>query len=245
MQNPSSSSGGSGAGGGVTNVPLLQRLLHMKSKVEADSAIDRESIVKEPLLPRSVIPEESEIFMSTDQTEGAVTETATTSSTSTDAASGTLMVRSPTAISSELENGASRKPWAMLKDASIKTEGRPLQHHRRRASPARRVQVRQSLVHLRQKTKMYASVDDLSPEYCGLPFVKKLKILNERQKLAELEKAVRSSSLDCGENAEAEFDGNLTRSHSEACAIEYARKLAKLNKVKSSALPMSTVRFVR
>lgn len=66
----------------------------------------------------------------------------------------------------------------------------------------RRLHLKQSLVHLRQQTKMYASVDDLSPEYCGLPFVKKLKILNERQKLAELEKAVRSSSLDCGDTAE-------------------------------------------
>nr|XP_024216111.1 uncharacterized protein LOC106683890 [Halyomorpha halys] len=37
-------------------------------------------------------------------------------------------------------------------------------------------------------SKTYESIDDLSPEYSGLPFVKKLKILNERQKLAELEK---------------------------------------------------------
>ncbi|XP_053950080.1 uncharacterized protein LOC128858115 [Anastrepha ludens] len=46
--------------------------------------------------------------------------------------------------------------------------------------------------------KCYHSVFDLSPEYSGLPFVKRLKILNERQKLAELEKVVqmRSFSLD-------------------------------------------------
>ncbi|XP_036319742.1 LOW QUALITY PROTEIN: uncharacterized protein LOC118734140 [Rhagoletis pomonella] len=46
--------------------------------------------------------------------------------------------------------------------------------------------------------KLYHSVFDLSPEYSGLPFVKQLKILNERQKLADLEKAlqIRSSSLD-------------------------------------------------
>lgn len=48
------------------------------------------------------------------------------------------------------------------------------------------------------KTKIYRSVDDLSPEYSGLPFVKKLKILNERQKIAELESKMigKSFSLD-------------------------------------------------
>lgn len=125
-----------------------------------------------------------------------------------------------TVASSDVEKRgttSAMKPWAMLKNASLTTKDNSSQ----KSSPARKL----------QQTKMYASVDDLSPEYCGLPFVKKLKILNERQKLAELEKAVRSSSLDCGEGAEAEFDGNLTRSHSEACAIEYARKLAKLNQV--------------
>ncbi|XP_058789212.1 uncharacterized protein LOC131663121 isoform X2 [Phymastichus coffea] len=220
-------------------VPLLQRLLHMKSKAEPDALADRESMVaKEPLLPRSVIPEESESFASTDQPDVQPSPKQSSAGSSMDAPA---------------ESGAScarpRQPWAKLKDASIKTNGstRPRSgagyqpHHQQRRSsssaltgPARRLQPqRQSLVHIRQQTKMYASVDDLSPEYCGLPFVKKLKILNERQKLAELEKAVRSSSLDCGENAnaDAEFDGSLTRSHSEACAIEYARKLAKLNKI--------------
>ncbi|XP_044583582.1 uncharacterized protein LOC123264374 isoform X1 [Cotesia glomerata] len=132
----------------------------------------------------------------------------------------------PRKVDKEEESSNSiKRPWEMLKDASIST-----------ATVLSTVQqqvkkeTRRSLVQIRQQTKMYSSVDDLSPEYCGLPFVKKLKILNERQKLAELEKAVRSSSLDCGEATEAEFDGNLTRSHSEACAIEYARKLAKFNK---------------
>ncbi|KAK2587858.1 hypothetical protein KPH14_003955 [Odynerus spinipes] len=141
-------------------------------------------------------------------------------------------------------NGSNaRKPWAMLKDASITattTSSMTKDNSPQRSSPIRRPQVKQqqSLAHLRQQTKMYASVDDLSPEYSGLPFVKKLKILNERQKLAELEKAVRSSSLDCGENPELTgFDGNLTRSHSEACAIEYARKLAKLNQVRAELSP--------
>ncbi|XP_039960543.1 uncharacterized protein LOC120774809 isoform X2 [Bactrocera tryoni] len=52
--------------------------------------------------------------------------------------------------------------------------------------------------HSNESRKSYHSVFDLSPEYSGLPFVKRLKILNERQKLEELEKALqmRSFSLD-------------------------------------------------
>ncbi|KAL1129877.1 hypothetical protein AAG570_012821 [Ranatra chinensis] len=70
------------------------------------------------------------------------------------------------------------------------------------------------------KPKIYKSIDDLSPEYSGLPFVKKLKILNERQKIAELERDqfVRSSSLDSAGSVSEPRE--LTRSHSEAVAIE-------------------------
>lgn len=79
----------------------------------------------------------------------------------------------------------------------------------------------------RGSSKTYQSVDDLSPEYSGLPFVKKLKILNERQKLAELEENVfiRSCSLDLnkaarrGTHSKSGFS-NLTRSLSEATAME-------------------------
>ncbi len=70
--------------------------------------------------------------------------------------------------------------------------------------------------------KMYRSVDDLSPEYSGLPFVKKLKILNERQKLAELESVIqtRSFSLDCTESDNGtDLMEPLIRSHSEASGI--------------------------
>lgn len=71
--------------------------------------------------------------------------------------------------------------------------------------------------------KNYRSVDDLSPEYSGLPFVKKLKILNERQKLAELESVIqttRSFSLDCTDSSNSsEMVEILTRSHSEASCM--------------------------
>jgi hypothetical protein len=97
-----------------------------------------------------------------------------------------------------------------------------------------------NLLRLQQGTKLYMSIDDLSPEYSGLPFVKKLKILNERQKLAELEQKVahvlmRSSSLDSsnavsgtsgcsGDSVDCLIDPmNLTRSHSDASAMQYVR----------------------
>ncbi|KAJ9578163.1 hypothetical protein L9F63_024975, partial [Diploptera punctata] len=88
-------------------------------------------------------------------------------------------------------------------------------------SPQRRT--KPNLLRLQKDTKFYQSIDDLSPEYSGLPFVKKLKILNERQKLAELEQKVahvlmRSSSLDSGNTAGDPM--NLTRSHSEASAMQ-------------------------
>lgn len=69
--------------------------------------------------------------------------------------------------------------------------------------------------------KIYRSVDDLSPEYGGLPFVKKLKILNERQKLAELETAMktRSFSLDCPEWSDGNEPEPLIRSHSEGSGM--------------------------
>lgn len=76
--------------------------------------------------------------------------------------------------------------------------------------------------------KNYKSVDDLSPEYSGLPFVKKLKILNERQKLAALESVIqtRSISLDCAdpETADADLSDSLIRSYSEASGMARTKK---------------------
>ncbi|KAF5280735.1 hypothetical protein FQA39_LY18018 [Lamprigera yunnana] len=74
-----------------------------------------------------------------------------------------------------------------------------------------------SLLVITRETKNYRSIDDLSPEYGGLPFVKKLKILNERQKLAELEFEIkkRSFSLDIPDYQPNSKDDTLTRSRSE------------------------------
>lgn len=183
------------------NLPFLQRILLLKAKNEQDSHIEKTSHGKDSHMEVSI--KESSLSKDT------IPEETTQSEEGTD--QGIITMPLETERRTKM-----KKPWDMLKNASLTKD-----NSSQKSSPFRKL----------QQTKMYASVDDLSPEYCGLPFVKKLKILNERQKLAELEKAVRSSSLDYGENAEPEFDGNLTRSHSEACAIEYARKLAKYKQV--------------
>ncbi|XP_029666285.1 uncharacterized protein LOC115237417 [Formica exsecta] len=191
------------------NLPFLQRILLLKAKNEQEAAQTEKETpsTKEHLLPKNAIPEET----STQSDEQP------SSNSQNDIAIITAIT--PSQVETRI---AAKKPWVALKNASLTTKDNSSQ----KSPPARKL----------QQTKMYASVDDLSPEYCGLPFVKKLKILNERQKLAELEKAVRSSSLDCGENVELEFDSNLTRSHSEACAIEYARKLAKYNQARQASV---------
>lgn len=83
------------------------------------------------------------------------------------------------------------------------------------------------LLLLQDRTKQYESIDDLSPEYCGLPFVKKLKILNERQKLAELEHVMkaRSVSLDLPGSDNSLHDDTMTRSRSEASAMHSCNTL--------------------
>lgn len=45
-----------------------------------------------------------------------------------------------------------------------------------------------------RSSRDYNSIDDLSPEYTVLPFVKRLKILNERQKIVELQKALTTTA---------------------------------------------------
>lgn len=90
---------------------------------------------------------------------------------------------------------------------------------------------------LHPRSKKYRSIDDLSPEYGGLPFVKKLKILNERQKLAELEQVVkfRSSSLDCTSSSEDLLCDTLTRSHSEGSTMD--KRKYKRKSIDSSEMP--------
>lgn len=94
--------------------------------------------------------------------------------------------------------------------------------------------------------KDYRSVDDLSPEYSGLPFVKKLKILNERQKLAELQSEIqtRSFSLDCTDSntSSNEIVEVLTRSQSEASCMVTRPKLATQS-MSSPSVSMAPLNF--
>lgn len=121
-----------------------------------------------------------------------------------------------------------------------------------------RIVHRPKVLHLDGTKTQYDSINDLSPEYAGLSFVKKLKILNERQKLAELEEKAffRSASLDsdgsktlqdvtyCGSVGGTatirgrQYGGSglpFTRSHSEAVALELVLRNQKSQKPKQSS----------
>lgn len=105
-----------------------------------------------------------------------------------------------------------------------------------------RIVHRPKVLHLDGTKRCYDSINDLSPEYSGLSFVKKLKILNERQKLAELEEKafLRSSSLDSSgcKALDVSHGNQLTRSHSEAVALEVV--LRNQNSRKQKSLRCST-----
>ena len=63
-----------------------------------------------------------------------------------------------------------------------------------------------------RSSRDYNSIDDLSPEYTVLPFVKRLKILNERQKIAELKRAltvVKINSADTSESEQQDGEGDI------------------------------------
>ena len=67
-----------------------------------------------------------------------------------------------------------------------------------------------------RSSRDYNSIDDLSPEYTVLPFVKRLKILNERQKIVELQKALTttSTSIVCESGAEVTTTVTTTKNPS-------------------------------
>jgi len=102
-----------------------------------------------------------------------------------------------------------------------------------------RIVHRPKVLHLDGTKRRYDSINDLSPEYSGLSFVKKLKILNERQKLAELEENafLRSASLDSDgcKILDTPYCGQLTRSQSEAVALEVVLRNRKLRDLEPSS----------
>lgn len=91
-------------------------------------------------------------------------------------------VQSPASV----DYGATRQPttnWESVRHETIVGDRPPQRPHR---------------LNLRQcknrSSRDYNSIDDLSPEYTVLPFVKRLKILNERQKIVELQKALTTTA---------------------------------------------------
>lgn len=102
-----------------------------------------------------------------------------------------------------------------------------------------------SYLKLNKDNKIYRSIDDLSPEYSSLPFVKQLRILNERQKFTELDEKgfLRSSSLDSAHGSETkdQCTSNLTRSHSEAMAMEVAHRNQQLRSQEVAAQNLGLV----
>lgn len=137
-------------------------------------------------------------------------------------------------ISSVSDSEKCEAPWSKLKKAAIvrdtcETSSIPScssssTKSRVKCDKDTTSKVKLSLVTLHRETKNYCSIDDLSPEYGGLPFVKKLKILNERQKLAELESEIkkRSFSLDIPDTQQK--DDTLTRSQSEGSKMHQDRQ---------------------
>lgn len=118
-------------------------------------------------------------------------------------------------------------PYQSTSQLDLKTEPKTSVSDSELKSETAKVKRKPKPFKLLAQPKDYRSVDDLSPEYSGLPFVKKLKILNERQKLAELESEIqtRSFSLDCTDSSNSnEMVEVLTRSQSEAsCMIKPPR----------------------
>lgn len=103
-----------------------------------------------------------------------------------------------------------------------------------------RIMQRPKIFHLNDTKKSYKSINDLSPKYAGLSFVKKLKILNERQKRAELEKKYfsRSCSLDftgCKNLDETNYN-QINRSNSETVALEVILRNQKLHNPNGSCI---------
>lgn len=124
-----------------------------------------------------------------------------------------------------------------VSDSELKSDSAPLTTAKCKRKPRPFTLIREP--------KCYSSVDDLSPEYSGLPFVKKLKILNERQKLAELESVIqtRSFSLDCTDSSNSnEMVEVLTRSHSEASCI-VSRPKALTSTFSPKAPPVAPFNF--
>lgn len=132
-------------------------------------------------------------------------------------------------------------PWSKLKKAAIVRDTTDSVVTTPTISDDSALKTKPTLM-LTRKTKIYRSIDDLSPEYGGLPFVKKLKILNERQKLEELESVMktRSFSLDIPDTQTSIDTESLTRSQSEGSTMHQDKNLLSATDLVPSSLNSSS-----
>ncbi|CAH1132690.1 unnamed protein product [Ceutorhynchus assimilis] len=176
-------------------------------------------------LPSSVISEQTPSDSFSEKTSDKNTEVVVSEPTpGQEDSSRELLTRRLTTLTSTESTDKNGAHWSKLKRAAISkdlegTSDLENAKSKKRDDKGAKLLKKPGLV-LSRKTKHYRSIDDLSPEYGPLPFVKKLKILNERQKLEELETAMktRSFSLDIPES-QSETSDTLTRSHSEGSSV--------------------------
>lgn len=119
-------------------------------------------------------------------------------------------------------------PWTKLKQATVvagAASGSMEASETDSAAQLNKKSNKPSMLLFEGRTKHYESIDDLSPEYCGLPFVKKLKILNERQKLAELEHVMKARSVSLDIPCDTPGDSTITRSKSEGSSMHSCNTL--------------------
>ncbi|XP_068902131.1 cyclic nucleotide-gated channel beta-1 isoform X4 [Tenebrio molitor] len=226
------------AGAGL---PLLQRILMLKAKEgttkEEKPKLSRTGSVTSN--PTSPTPQTSRASFSAKIPNNKLSfreRLKLHSSIPKDASSTDVKEPSISASDSVSESDKNEPPWSKLKKAAI---SRDSSDPSTSAPPSRDSVTTVSVsdqVHQKPKpklvitarTKQYRSIDDLSPEYGGLPFVKKLKILNERQKLEELETVMktRSFSLDIPDTGQTAIEmDTLTRSRSEGSKMHHDKNL--------------------
>ncbi|XP_046446114.1 uncharacterized protein LOC124195647 isoform X6 [Daphnia pulex] len=161
---PSSSSSSKSRPLGPSGVPLSGRRFSRQNTIQVVS--DVQGVLSDIL--RDIVPSSKSSSRSTASTKPLM--------------SANPAVQSPASV----DYGAMRQPttnWESVRHETIVGD-RPPQR-------PQRLNLRQCK---NRSSRDYNSIDDLSPEYTVLPFVKRLKILNERQKIVELQKALTTTA---------------------------------------------------
>ncbi|XP_057655469.1 uncharacterized protein LOC130893404 isoform X2 [Diorhabda carinulata] len=220
-------------------VKLLTNKISLRERIKlATGTKEKESIIKEndsPITDNTVVklvpaqPSSDNNQSGYDATSRSVSDSASEKVTSNIISTNNQIIMQKTHSSDKNEpNWLKLKKAAISKDIDVSLLPLPKESPVETKddtniskTPAEQPKPKPNL-YLTKRTKHYRSIDDLSPEYGPLPFVKKLKILNERQKLEELEHVMkaRSFSLDIPDNPTFDND-TLTRSHSEGSSMHH------------------------